>query len=680
MSVRARQTIPAPQGAATAPDPTTLPLDRAQALEGLAPFSTGRLKRVYWRDAVIPTVNAGSATEGIFYYRGDSVEYDRLLYVQSGRLYEVVLAVSNTYFPDDGLAIQATQTNMVYTPLAGWPFKQGFRVRAVQFRREMIFVQDGGTNVGRPLRYIGPTASSSSVLQMVGIEQPTAPTVTAPNAGSLTGTFSYRLVYLDDVADIYGEARESSPSSAVSSGSITSKKCRITHQPINDPQITYARLYRTTNGGTVYYQATNLTAISGCSITSGGDIVVTPGTTWVVEDDTSDTAIVNNRQSPEPGQNDAPNDASLIAVWGRRIVLNDLEDEERIQVSNLDSPTQFASFTDVTWETITDGWRVPVVSSESDRITALSAFGSSCGIWKTRSFHVMDGSRADDFIISRVNSIGCTATDSVVPFDNFTLFKSEDGLYRLSFVGGLLTEKVSRDYDDDFIRVAVSVESGSTTFEFSKDERERLAIARGYGRRYYLSYPPYEYIYEIDRDAWMRQTMPIVSDGGYPSMCLYYLKRVWDILIIDERGSLPLFSTNYLSILSHYRLGSDEFLPLAWRFRYRTRPFEGEGPHRARLKRFLKVTVYGKESGGARMTMTLNMDGRREKSYEIDTRDASFDPVGPILRALWRERGILYEQEIERGCEGYVLDVTISGYAERDVEISDIVVEYVPIN
>lgn len=109
------------------------------------------------------------------------------------------------------------------------------------------------------------------------VDAPAAPVLTSPNAGSLTGTYSYCVVY--EVSDEHGNI-QSSPPSVAASVTVTSKKITVTHavSPLAYRSLAGLRnlrvkIYRTAAGGSTYYLAHTYTAVYGGTVTVDDNVL-----------------------------------------------------------------------------------------------------------------------------------------------------------------------------------------------------------------------------------------------------------------------------------------------------------------------------------------------------------------------------------------------------------------------
>lgn len=93
----------------------------------------------------------------------------------------------------------------------------------------------------------GATASD------VGLDKPdSSPTAATNGAGALTGSYSYKVTYVIEVAG--ARAYESNPCTATNSVSASSNALRLTSVPVSsDTRVTHRYIYRTTAGGAKWF-------------------------------------------------------------------------------------------------------------------------------------------------------------------------------------------------------------------------------------------------------------------------------------------------------------------------------------------------------------------------------------------------------------------------------------------
>lgn len=128
-----------------------------------------------------------------------------------------------------------------------------FNVSKVEFYMETIHYPDAEAEYEAPAGSLVEWTIDQPV--QLGITAPdSAPSVATGAAGALTGTYSYKVTFLNN------DGFESNPSAASSDVSPSSEKVELTDIPISsDPQVTSRRIYRTEAGGSTYKLLTTLT-------------------------------------------------------------------------------------------------------------------------------------------------------------------------------------------------------------------------------------------------------------------------------------------------------------------------------------------------------------------------------------------------------------------------------------
>ncbi len=396
-----------------------------------------------------------------------------LVFRQSG-----TYAYNVTYFGNN-FWLRATEPILLpYIGYAQQPWTTAYplvggNVRTVQYRDELIIVQDNGLI---PVRFVMDVNGNPRLFRL-GIQPPTtAPALISQAAGGLNGTYQYRYTWVDEK----GRESSPSPSSAVINPANQQNTIRVwfprnspdnttvTGFPddiLNNPQVirlgdaTTAKiyLYRTLNGGTVYYRCATVTLDPG-TLTQDGQGLHTD-----IVDNMSDSTLNAQVAAPLPGDNDPPRRASYACIHKQRLFLNDrslwdtptaVQSVNWLQVSNSDAPTQFSSVADLDRPSM--GTTLTVGSDPGDPVMCMASYGSLLGIWKQRSYHLLTGDAVADFSgfyqwsVKPVHQKGCIAPDTLRRCNDWLLFLAEDGLYRLSYGDGFSLQPVSLDVENLF--------------------------------------------------------------------------------------------------------------------------------------------------------------------------------------------------------------------------------------
>lgn len=381
----------------------------------------------------------------------------RLLCVSDGFLYYSAQTPAGNPPYIDHMIQTGTQTFFV-----------GQTCRFMQFIGDTIIVQEGG---GVPQR-ITFTNNIPGFYQL-GMCPPSAIPSTAITvaAGPVTATRYYAATYVDE------KGRESSLGNPVGPYNLAAKQVTFTNWTgagfpgIQQQQV---NIYGTTTGDTsTYYLVGTLGNVNGVMVTS-------------VVDNFSDNVLNGAQVAPNPGQNDVPNAASLVSTYFGRVVMDDSTNVGTIQISNLNSATQWASIPTVA----TDGMRLEVSASQGDPITALLPFGDELGIWRRKGFYLLYGTDFTNFAIRHINDKGCIAPDSCVNCGGPILYLADDGVY----VADVVPKNISYPDIDRALR---------NTSESAKV----IAKAAYIDRCYRLNIGNLTYVYSFNTNAWTTERL-----------------------------------------------------------------------------------------------------------------------------------------------------------------------------
>jgi hypothetical protein len=257
---------------------------------------------------------------------------------------------------------------------------------------------------------------------------PFAPTVDDSVAGSLTGTFNHLVVF--KYIDKNGQVTRSSPSSATES-TVAAKRFgfTITTQPYGIKSAScIAEIYRTTNGGTIYY----LTGEEPFDHFSGSSVVLT------FVDNRSDTSLQSRPQLYTTGgvlPNDPPPPCRFVTQGGNRLFLGGLPDANEIAFSKQKLYGEAVAFSDF--------FRIRFDTSQyniSGGVSALGYMDDKLIVFKENSCFFISGSgpnelgENDSFTQPELISSesGCLEPRSVVLSPKGLMFKSKKGIYLLS--------------------------------------------------------------------------------------------------------------------------------------------------------------------------------------------------------------------------------------------------------
>lgn len=252
---------------------------------------------------------------------------------------------------------------------------------------------------------------------------PETPTLgQSSTGGSLAalGVYSYRVVY--EWIDAAGDVHYSAPSVAVSI-TLTGGNDTVTLTLPRNNFVTMKTgirtvVYRTVNGGAVYYRA----------VDNGANSKLTSATTHAIVDTAQDAAISDNEVLYIEGgvlENIAPPAAFDIAQWQRRVVVLPQEDRRRLWVSKPKASGVGLEFSDV----------LVVEPTVGDDITAIAPLGDRLLVFFANRIQVMYGDGPDNFgngvfaFADIPTRVGAVDVNSVVLIDDGVLFKSSQGIY-----------------------------------------------------------------------------------------------------------------------------------------------------------------------------------------------------------------------------------------------------------
>lgn len=271
---------------------------------------------------------------------------------------------------------------------------------------------------------------------------PVSPVIDVTAAGSLTGTFSY--IYVLKYIDKNGQVTRSAPSLASSTGAIVSKEAAlsIVTSPFGvKPLSCIVEIYRTTDGGSTYYQVTEIPA----NMYDGASIAL-------YTDNTADASLTLNRILYTSGdilQNDPAPSCKFVFQGGNRVFAGGLDDENEIAYSKKKLFDECVNFSDL--------FRIRFDSSQFNIAGGCTAGGFMDGkiiIFKRNSiFYVagdgpletgLDNTYTDPELVTAAT--GCTDPRSVVLTPMGLMFKGDKGIYLLS--RGLETQYIGSGVEE----------------------------------------------------------------------------------------------------------------------------------------------------------------------------------------------------------------------------------------
>lgn len=539
----------------------------------------------------------------------------RLLVVNGGKLSTYPFDSPLTYPPTFGAGNVSAAV-----------FITGKRVRFVQYGSEVVGTQE--SNAFRNY-LIGPNGS----LNPLGVSTPiTAITISSVAVGSSNKNGIYK--YLVTVADSAG--RESSPGTSVTSttytsGGVLQPRITIPAGLFTDPQVATVYLYEQVPGSSTYNRITSFVAAG------------------FYDDNLTDTAVLTGVFAPNFGENNPPAPASLAAVWKNHLVLDRVDTQGVVQISNSNSITQFANLGITT--NPNDGINLTLSASQADKITGFVPLGSPLVVFTRNKAYVILGDDQSDFQTREVNADrGCIAPDSAVRCDNDIIFLSKDGVYKMS--GSFEAEKISKPLEN----IILTLSATPTGFVLLQN-----AFAVYANRTYYLTISDTTYCFNLDTGGWT--TIKIGTEVLNCGM------------VANTAGGppLPIFGRSDLVKVSLLDTLTASITVAG--MRYRTRPMQTDIPQRLRSnvgeqevrtgrKRIHRVWVYGSGTISSG-TIKVNSDTRTPESYSIST------PSPQLL-----VDGVLIAQEFTGNMTGRLLDVELN-FAGTGIIVTDVQIDFI---
>lgn len=231
---------------------------------------------------------------------------------------------------------------------------------------------------------------------------------TATTAGDLTGTYKAKQTYI--IRDRFGNVlAESDFGPAQASGEVVvSKTLALTGINISADDISGSNIYRTLDGGEVYFKWREL----------DGNILTTSD-----EDDLADLEL-EIFSAPILG---TPPDLSLIAEWRGR-----LWGISRVDVDTLrytEPGTMFA------WST-NNAISIPKIGADTRGVTAIITRRDSLVVGRRNSIQQITGTSNNDFrCVKLTDQCGIESNESIAIYKDSAFFIWKDGVYRLDANG-----------------------------------------------------------------------------------------------------------------------------------------------------------------------------------------------------------------------------------------------------
>lgn len=266
------------------------------------------------------------------------------------------------------------------------------------------------------IKYDGTTVTN------LGIAAPAAAaTFNANTDGSMAaGTYYYTYTYVD--ADGF-ESNPAPASAAMTALAHPNDGIIINITASADTQVAARNIYRTYNGGAIYYYVGQ----------------VNDNVTLTFTDTLNDTGLGAEVQF----DNDVPPKFIYVETWKNRLIGVDASNRSTIWISKEYSPGQVPALN-----------FIDISPDDGDMITGLASFFDQLIIFKRNSIYVLSGNDELDFAVQKAQSdsrIGAVSNRSIAVIDNAVLFLSERGVYafdglRTTYLSELIEPVFDRSY------------------------------------------------------------------------------------------------------------------------------------------------------------------------------------------------------------------------------------------
>lgn len=472
-----------------------------------------------------------------------------------------------------------------------------------------------------PLTWDGSTLGPAAF-----VDAPAAPVLTSPNAGSLTGTYSYRVVY--EVSDERGNIQVSPPSVAVST-TVTAKKITVTHavSPLAYRSLPGLRnlrvkIYRTEASGSTYYLAHTYTAVYGGTVTVDDNVIDNVSLTRAETLYTTGGALES-----EP----APPVRFLCAHRNRLFGLRS------------DVP-QNVAFTQETTDPLNPRWHAVLnhrVDNDGGPPTALASIYDKmlvfqgdqiCAFYGPGPDGTGSGAFAQPEVVARGVGVADADRGSVVTTPLGVFFKHRSGIH-----------VIGPDFQVTAIGRAVQSLVGSDTCVRGRFLPSRHQVWFLFQDPSTLTTRQYVVIYDTRFNRWVKWTTPVVFEdvlehaGTVYTISRTALFKLDTATCVDTGGSTSLFS---------------QVIGLPW---YR-------GPDRAQELRLWKVHLSGRKVAGAVNDANVvleifTQDERKPKSST--TADTTLTWTGAKVTAL-ASNFMLSTRAVSQRCRAFRCRLTVT--------------------
>jgi hypothetical protein len=332
----------------------------------------------------------------------------------------------------------------------------------------------------------------------MGMDAPTvAPSVAVGSATGITGVYKYAYTFLQF------DGTESNMSPVSGSVTVANEKVSVSAIAVASsttvPYIKGRNLYRTRNGGTVYYYVTTIT----------GNTVTT------YTDSTSDASLgaIGPTAGDSINDNGKPSLFKYLTIYKNRVfTAGNPTFPYRVFFSDISSTASES-------ESFRTNDYIDVSRNDGQDIRGLYSYNDKLYIFKDKSIWELQGDSASNFILNQTSdSRGTISHNSIVQADGILYFIDRDGFY--GYDGKSFVE-ISRQIKDQFIGLS-SKELQSFSTYYSANRQVLLYPSN-------ISTFPYSFaVYHTEYQAWSK--FAFKSSNGETL-------RPKDIKIINEYNS-----------------------------------------------------------------------------------------------------------------------------------------------
>ena len=293
----------------------------------------------------------------------------------------------------------------------------------------------------------------------LGVEVPvvTGMAATKTGTGTFGGNYKYKVTFY---VDAYEEG-EASAAVSVDYTTADAASIELSGIPTGEADTTARKIYRTTDGGSVYYLLAT----------------ISDNTTTTYSDTTAD-ADLDITESPPSDAGLPVSDASFVLEHKEHLFINSNANPNRIYMSYLDEPDIWPS---TYW--------IDFAPGDGDTIVGAAKYIENLYIFKHHSIYSLIGRDIDTWETSRspVSNYGTESAKSLQVTDRGILYLNRDGVFLFN---GTTTTRVSYWIDDKLESITLA--------------NKRLSVSSYKDHKYYLSFPSESKIYVLDFDLYIK--------------------------------------------------------------------------------------------------------------------------------------------------------------------------------